>query len=83
MRKIILGLLLLSGISQAQQTVSPKESGPFENGRLVYQSTSSALIDYVITDLKTGFQYIKTSDTGSSAVLLGCFPELIDPKFKK
>ena len=83
MKKIILGLLLLSGVSHAQRAIDPKESGPFEEGRLIYQPTTSAPIDYIITDLKTGCQFMKSNSEHSSSTLLGCFPELIDPKFKK
>jgi len=83
MRKIVLGLLLLSGVAHAQQAINPKEAGPFEKDRLVYQPTTSTPIDYIITDLKTGCQFMKTNSDYSPPALLGCFPELIDPKFKK
>lgn len=83
MKKIVLGLLLVSGFSHAQQAIDPKESGPFEKGRLIYQATTSIPVDYVITDLKTGCQYMKTTEGAGTPVLLGCFPELVDTKFKK
>ena len=73
----------MMGSVYAAEPIDPKESGPFEEGRLVYQKTTSIPIDFVITDLKTGCQYMKTNSNSSPAVLLGCSPEYIDPKFKK
>lgn len=82
MNKFILVLLFVSGLVNAETAIDPKEDGPFEKGRLVYQTTSSRPVDYVITDLKTGCQYMQRSGPTPS-VLLGCSPEYISPKFKK
>lgn len=82
MKKILLALLLVSGIVQAEVAIDPSDSGPFEAGRIVSQKTSGAW-DRVITDKKTGCQYAFQFNTGTGSVLLGCFPEFIDPKFKK
>lgn len=81
MKKILLSLLLVSGICFAEENINPKSDGPFEKGRLVYQMTTGVL-DFVVTDLKTGCQFMYKNGY-NSGVSLGCFPELIDPKFKK
>lgn len=82
MKKILLALLLVTGFVQAEQAINPKESGPFEAGRIVSQETTGSW-DRVFTDKKTGCQYANQVNTGTGTVLLGCFPEYIDPKFKK
>lgn len=82
MKKILLALLLVVGSVHAESAVDPSESGPFEEGRIVSQKTSGVW-DRVITDKKTGCQYALQFNTGTGTVLLGCFPEYIDPKFKK
>lgn len=84
MKKILLALLLVSGIAQAELAIDPKDEGPFESGRIVQQQTSGAF-GTVVTDKKTGCQYgiVALGGIGATSVALGCFPELIDPKFKK
>lgn len=82
MKKILLALLLISSVALAESPIDPKESGPFEAGRIIQQATTGTW-DRVITDKKTGCQYALQFNTGTGTVLLGCFPELIDPKFKK
>lgn len=80
MKKLLLLLVLaFTGAVHATTTVNPKEPGPFEPDRLVVQDVGGIYIRYVLTDLKTGCQYINTG----RLTLLGCSPEYISDKFKK
>lgn len=81
MKKIILSLLLVSVAVQAETKIQPQEDGPVEKDRIVSQLTSG-ILDRVITDKKTGCQYGITI-VAKTHINLGCFPEYIDPKFKK
>jgi hypothetical protein len=56
---------------------------PVEEGRFEYTKLddNAASIPYLITDKKTGCQYMTRSRGGY--ISLGCFPEYISPKFKK
>lgn len=82
MKKIILILLLVSGFVKAEDKVNPKSGGPLEEGRLVSQDVTG-YPTAVITDLKTGCQFMVFTGGSYSATPIGCFPELADPKFKK
>jgi hypothetical protein len=84
MKKILLALLLVTGFVQAERQIDPSDSGPLEPGRLVSQSTNGP-VTTVVTDKKTGCQYgfIALAGIGIGSISLGCFPEYVDPKFKK
>lgn len=82
MKKILLALLLVSGVVQAETKIYPEEDGPVEKGRFVQQDISG-YPRAIITDLKSGCQFMVFTGGSYSATPLGCFPELIDPKFKK
>lgn len=82
MKKVLLALLLVSGAALAETPIDPTETGPVERGRFVSQDVSG-YPRAIITDLKTGCQFMMFSGTAYTATPLGCFPDLISPKFKK
>lgn len=82
MKKILLALLLVAGVVQAEEKIYPQQDGPVEKGRFV-QQTVTGYPSAIITDLKSGCQFLVFTGGSYSATPLGCFPEFIDPKFKK
>lgn len=82
MKKIFLALLLVSGFVQAEEKIYPEQDGPVEKGRFVQQDVSG-YPKAIITDLKSGCQFMVFTGGSFSATPIGCFPEFIDPKFKK
>lgn len=77
---VVLTISMCPGIANAEIVPNPKGDGPFEKDRLVVQIISGYYVSYVLTDLKTGCQYITN---GPQFTSLGCFPEYISDKFKK
>lgn len=84
MKKILLALLLVTGLAQAEEKIYPEQDGPVEKGRFVQQNVSG-YPKAIITDLKSGCQFMVFTVRwrSYSATPIGCFPEFIDPKFKK
>lgn len=85
MKKLILMLILVfaADVVHGETAVNPKEDGPFEKDRLVTQKVNGDTENYILTDLKTGCQYVGNDGYGHRLTLLGCSPEYISDKFKK
>lgn len=77
MKKILIGiaLILAAGSTQAALESNAKDKSPYvEDGRLE-SSRMSGIVDWVITDKKTGCQYMVISGGSNQIQLLGCFDE--------
>lgn len=81
MNKLILGLILglysFSVIAGSDEVVKPSAWGTSKyvaEGRFIVTSLANPL-DKVITDTKSGCQYLLTYGNGISQIPLGCFEE--------
>lgn len=74
MKKLLIGLLAAVSLNAVAATAERAKTNPefIESGR-IYVSNMTGLVDYIITDTKTGCQYLSIS--GRAATPLGCFDE--------
>ena len=79
MKYILLSLALFSTAALADNTAEPVKPSPYvEPDRFVTTPMRSSAIDYIITDTKTGCQYmISYLSGGETSQNLGCFPQYI------
>lgn len=76
MNKLIaLSMLLIAGCTEAKDISQPKDTTKYvEQDRFITISTTG-FIDKIITDTKTGCQYMALGGEGWSITPLGCFEE--------
>lgn len=77
MKKLLIGLLLVSASASAgyrDMVVKPKGPSDYVDPDRFISTYMQDPLDYVITDTKTGCQYLMGA-THKPAVLLGCFDE--------
>ncbi len=77
MKKLLIGLLLVSFGSMAaigDETVRPKRESDLVSSDRFVSTWMANPLDYIITDTKTGCQYMLNASF-KSVVLLGCFDE--------
>lgn len=81
MKYLLTALLIFSSSVFAKES-NPKQNNPYvETGRIEYVGMTGA-VDVIITDKKTGCQYMTFFGYSAESVLLGCFDEYKDPKFQ-
>lgn len=76
MKKLLIGLLLVStsAVAYKDEPIKPKGSSEYvDDGRFISTYMPNPM-DYIITDTKTGCQYM-TGASYKNATLLGCFDE--------
>lgn len=79
MKYILIALALFSTASFADQTPEPNNPSPYvEPNRFITTPMRGSAIDYIVTDTKTGCQYlISYMGNGETSQRLGCFQEYV------